>query len=149
MLKRSWKSSGIKLSILLFVFSIVYGDLAIAAADQFRSPWSQKKESHQETTINAFDNPSTLGVVFDFYVSLFQRYISPVDGARCQLYPTCSQYARLCIRKHGGALGFIMSADRLLRDNFGVSQYYPMVWHHNRYFYFDPPRANDFWFNLN
>jgi putative component of membrane protein insertase Oxa1/YidC/SpoIIIJ protein YidD len=125
---------------------LIGGVLTPAAADQFRSPWPVKKTASPETTHKSYYSPSTPGIVFDFYVSLFQRYISPVDGARCQLYPTCSQYARLSLKKHGGVLGFIMSADRLMRDNAGVSRYHPLVSHYNHLYYYDPLEANDFWF---
>lgn len=111
------------------------------AADQLRSPWSTKKTAADRNHSIA----STLGLAFDFYVGLFQRYISPVDGSRCQMYPTCSQYARLCLQKHGGMKGFFMSADRLMRDNWGIPQYHSLILHHDRLYYYDPVAANDFW----
>ncbi|MBI5787249.1 MAG: membrane protein insertion efficiency factor YidD [Candidatus Schekmanbacteria bacterium] len=87
-------------------------------------------------------------IVFDSYVVFFQRVISPVDGPRCQLYPTCSQYGRQAIQKHGAFLGFILSAERLMRDNGGVPQYHSLVRRGNRLYYYDPLTDNDFWWEF-
>jgi putative component of membrane protein insertase Oxa1/YidC/SpoIIIJ protein YidD len=140
--RKSWKGLSHKLPVLLISLLIIGETVAPAVADQLRSPWPVKTAANQKKDYS----PSTLGSAFDFYVKLFQRYISPVDGRRCQLYPTCSQYARLCLQKHGGFLGFIMSADRLMRDNWGVSRYYPPILYRGHFYYYDPVEANDFWF---
>jgi hypothetical protein len=40
-----------------------------------------------------------------------------------------------------------MSADRLMRDNWGVYQYHPLILHHDSSYYYDPVADNDFWLN--
>jgi len=48
-------------------------------------------------------------------IRLFQKYISPIDGARCNFSPTCSAYGHQAIHRHGPWLGVLMTADRLMR----------------------------------
>ena len=50
-------------------------------------------------------------------IRLYQRFISPLTGAHCRYYPTCSQYAVMAYKKHGFFKGSILSARRILRCN--------------------------------
>jgi len=128
-------------------FGVVLGSYGLVWAAGLRGPWNEggrggaaagwKDEQGREV--------STPQVVFDFYLYLFQRYISPADGPRCQMFPSCSTYARQALRRHGAWWGFFMAADRLLRDNWGVEEYYPLVLRHGRWYFYDPLEANDFW----
>ena len=47
----------------------------------------------------------------------YQRAISPMFGARCKYYPSCSEYAVLATKRHGAMRGLAMAAWRLLRCN--------------------------------
>lgn len=81
---------------------------------------------------------------FDRAVRNFQKYISPLDGARCPMYPTCSAYARQALHKHGALLGIFMTVDRLLHEGDPREQQEPLIkWGQQRYF--DPLHYNDFW----
>ncbi len=103
-------------------------------------------KSNKNKKVHVLNHPTSVPkIVFGGYIRFFQKFISPVDGPRCQMYPTCSQYGREAVKKHGALLGFIMSADRLMRDNGGVPQHYPLIIKFNRFFYFDPVSANDLW----
>lgn len=76
--------------------------------------------------------------------NLFSKYISPVDGDRCPCYPTCSDYARQAIRKHGLITGFVMTFDRLLHEGDEVHRVSRVrVYGTERYY--DPVENNDFW----
>lgn len=55
--------------------------------------------------------------------SFYDKVISPIDGQRCQMSPTCSVYSREAIHEHGFTKGLIMSFDRLLRCGFDLKQY--------------------------
>lgn len=110
--------------------------------NKLRAPLARKKKSN---IVKYKTSVPTL--VFESYVIFFQKFISPVDGPRCQMYPTCSGYGRQAIRKHGAFLGFIMSADRLMRDNGGVPSHYRLIRKFNRYYFYDPLEHNDFWLN--
>ncbi|HHE46630.1 MAG TPA: membrane protein insertion efficiency factor YidD [Bacteroidetes bacterium] len=48
-------------------------------------------------------------------ISGYQRFISPLFGARCRFYPTCSEYAMQALKKHGACRGAMLSAWRLLK----------------------------------
>lgn len=49
------------------------------------------------------------------FFSIYRKYISPTDGARCPMYPSCSIYSKLVIEKYGFVKGFIMTVDRIAR----------------------------------
>lgn len=50
-------------------------------------------------------------------LGFYSKYISPGLPARCKYYPTCSQYAREAIAKHGAFKGTFLAIWRLLRCN--------------------------------
>jgi uncharacterized protein len=78
-------------------------------------------------------------------VKLFQKYISPVDGPRCPMYPTCSAYALQALRKHGPLLGTFQTVDRLFREGDSDHEHGQPIdkWGHVRFY--DPLEQNDFW----
>jgi len=77
-------------------------------------------------------------------VKFYQVAISPADGSSCMLYPTCSGYSVMTLRKHGPILGFVMTSERVMRNHTG--DYYPAIWKFGRWRNYDPVEANDFWF---
>ncbi len=79
-------------------------------------------------------------------VRFFQKYISPVDGERCTMVPTCSHYGLQAIRKHGALLGFIMTADRIVHE-YEEQRFVPSVWDGRTHRFLDPVENNDFWFS--
>ena len=60
---------------------------------------------------------SAVRLAFLGAIELFQKRVSPTDGPRCGLSPSCSAFAREAIRDCGAARGVLMTADRLLRCN--------------------------------
>lgn len=77
---------------------------------------------------------------------LYRYFISPADGARCQHYPTCSQYGVLATRKHG-LLGIVMTIDRLWQSGQPTAvRPYPVVRVYGHPRFYDPVSASDFWF---
>ena len=48
----------------------------------------------------------------------FQKYVSPMDGPRCQFAPTCSSFGYTAVHDHGPWHGILMTADRLLRCSY-------------------------------
>jgi uncharacterized protein len=48
---------------------------------------------------------------------LYQRLLSPVLGARCKYYPSCSEYAAQAIERFGILRGLVLAGWRLLRCN--------------------------------
>lgn len=47
----------------------------------------------------------------------YQRFVSPSLPSSCRFSPSCSQYTRLAIRKHGVVKGGLRGAWRILRCN--------------------------------
>lgn len=78
-------------------------------------------------------------------IKFYQEYISPVDGDRCAMYPSCSTYAAQAIKKHGPVLGWIMACDRLVRCGRDIKNIAPVITVDHENYYNDPVEANDFW----
>ena len=45
----------------------------------------------------------------------YQYVIRPMIGANCRFYPSCSDYAREAIERHGAARGSWLAARRICR----------------------------------
>ncbi|MEA2348681.1 MAG: uncharacterized protein QOG62_2468 [Thermoleophilaceae bacterium] len=50
-------------------------------------------------------------------IRIYQLLISPLLGARCKYYPSCSEYAVESIRSFGVFRGSVLAAWRVLRCN--------------------------------
>ena len=50
-----------------------------------------------------------------FLLDVYKRRISPLLPPSCRFTPTCSEYARLALLKHGLLRGSALTAGRLLR----------------------------------
>lgn len=50
-----------------------------------------------------------------FIIKLYQALLSPVIGARCRFYPSCSEYALESIRRFGTLRGVWLAARRLVK----------------------------------
>ena len=74
----------------------------------------------------------------------YQLGISRFDGPHCPLYPTCSDYARQALARHGAFLGAAMTADRLMQEAEVLARS-PRVLAYGRLRAFDPVSAEDFW----
>ncbi len=60
-------------------------------------------------------------------IRFYQLYISPLLGPSCRFTPTCSEYARQAILKHGPFKGLYLAVRRILRCNpWGGSGYDPV-----------------------
>lgn len=82
--------------------------------------------------------------VFDRLLRFYQQVISEVDGARSNMYPTGSDYARRVIKKHGVALGIMLTAERLLHEG-NETQVSPRIRKYGIWRIYDPVDANDWW----
>ena len=89
----------------------------------------------------------TTGLEAGGVLHFYQKHLSPVDGDRCSMYPTCSGYAAEALKKHGFAVGWIMTCDRLVRCGRDEMKRSPMVTVNNRPRCYDPVAANDFWWD--
>jgi len=116
-------------------------------------PWSVsgkypviKDSSHQiykqlDDVINSNSNNICLSLI-----KFYQVFISPVDGDRCLMYPTCSQYSFEAIQKHGSFIGIIMTTDRLIHES-EEQDFAHFINVGKNYRYIDPIENNDFWWH--
>ena len=60
-------------------------------------------------------------------IYVYQNFISPFLPARCRYTPTCSQYSKESIKKHGPYKGFILTFKRIIKCHpWGGSGYDPI-----------------------
>jgi len=50
-------------------------------------------------------------------IVVYQTLISPFLGPRCRFYPSCSQYAKAAVLKHGLLRGISLAVRRIVRCN--------------------------------
>ena len=126
---------------ILLLLSAVSGPVALAQTDA--NPMRAPKAAPRPAP--AVPGPGSIPArVFDAYLRFFQQVISPVDGARSNMYPTGSAYARQAFAKHGAVLGFVLTAERLMHEgNEGLVA--PRIRKYGRWRIYDPLEANDRW----
>lgn len=73
--------------------------------------------------------------------------ISPVDGDRCSMVPSCSDYALQAIEKHGFLMGWIMGCDRLMRCGHDELYRSETLVRGGEVYCVDPVSNNDFWWD--
>lgn len=78
-------------------------------------------------------------------LAFWNSYLSPIDGERCPLYPSCATYARQAIHKHGGLLGGWMTIDRLLHERSEISSGELITSTKKKSYVVDRLSMNDFW----
>lgn len=86
---------------------------AIAGPDPERLLRPERELSH-----------GTLDATAHLGLAVWREVVSPGDGARCPMRPSCSAYARQAFRRDGLG-GYILTFDRLLRDSAAAA--YPLA----------------------
>ena len=71
----------------------------------------------RETEAGAAKRPGLAARAALGFLGFYRRRISPLFGARCRYYPTCSAYAEQAVRELGAARGTIVALWRLVRCN--------------------------------
>jgi putative membrane protein insertion efficiency factor len=108
-----------------------------AAAEDW-GPWEVPQQQTNRKSLPVKMGPLQLAV------RLFQKYISPIDGPRCPMYPTCSSYSLQALHKHGPITGTFLTVDRLYREGDPHERHRPVEkW--GRIRFYDPLEDNDFW----
>ena len=60
-------------------------------------------------------------------IVFYQKFISPLTPPTCRFTPTCSEYAKQALKKHGPIKGLALAVWRILRCNpWGGSGYDPV-----------------------
>ena len=93
----------------------------ILCAGAYTEPWGKdaqlvhfQKEAPKPSQ-SKFRSPGQL--VAEQVIRFHQTVITDVDGPRSHFRPTSSKYALDAIRKYGFLEGYLLSCDRLLREN--------------------------------
>jgi len=74
----------------------------------------------------------------------YRTVVSPLDGKRCSMAPTCSLYAQEAFREYGPFWGFILTADRLLHEA-DEQPYVRSYVQNGQRLFIDPLAANTYW----
>jgi putative component of membrane protein insertase Oxa1/YidC/SpoIIIJ protein YidD len=80
-------------------------------------------------------------------ITFYQKVISPIDGDRCPMEPSCSLYLNQAIKKHGYFLGWIMGMDRIVRCGRSEVNVSLPIWKNGIKHTHDPVENNDFWWS--
>ena len=120
--------------IFLIVLNTFYGSV-LAGQDI-------KIDDHLQVSHEAGENRESTPL---YPIKFYQDYISSVDGNRCPMHPTCSQYCIEAFKKHGTFLGWIMCSDRLIRCGRDEKKLSDPVWIDGEKRSYDPVSNNDFW----
>ena len=125
--------------------------MAVLVAAPWKGPWSVSAEAPVTPDAARVERPAAPAPVRRTSVPqlfllgavrFYQVGISPADGASCTFSPTCSGYAVHALRAHGPVTGFVMTAERVMRNHNGD---YPEVVRHGLVRLHDPVEANDRW----
>jgi putative membrane protein insertion efficiency factor len=122
-------------SKLIFIFFFIIGSVLHAGdTDIGERNLTPLKEKTKDQTNSA-----------PYPILLYQKYISPVIGDRCPMYPSCSHYSTEALRKNGTIMGIIMTCDRLIRCGRDETKQSPAVFVDSEKYIYDPVDNNDFW----
>lgn len=82
------------------------------------------------------------GKVENSILTFYQKWISPIKGGNtCQMFPSCSQYAKVAFENYPVLFAFILTCERLLRCGRELDLYSVIV-NNNELKFFDPVPDN-------
>ncbi|GBC60751.1 membrane protein insertion efficiency factor Yid D [Desulfonema ishimotonii] len=73
------------------------------------------------------------------------NHLEAVRHGECPMHPSCSEYARQAIAKHGELMGWMMACDRLARCGRDEIRLAPRIRVNGKWKFYDPVERNDFW----
>lgn len=80
--------------------------------------------------------------VIDFYQGPL-NHLSAVKQSECPMYPSCSEYSKESVEKHGFFVGWMMTCDRLMRCGRDETELSPRIMIDGELKYYDPVQANE------
>lgn len=90
-----------------------------------RSPWVEKVLLIMRWVVNAISWLFVAVLLVPIWI--YQKAISPYTPPSCRFTPTCSEYARQALIKHGPVKGLWLAVRRILRCHpWGGSGYDPV-----------------------
>lgn len=109
---------------------MLFGQYPMVWAYTFDNPEKGQSCYMQEGSATYETNP------FTCFIKLYQRFLSPVNGNKCPMLPSCSRFALDALNERGG-VGLIMTFDRLLRCGRDLADY-PLIFSNGNVYYYDP-----------
>ena len=73
------------------------------------------------------------------------NHLAGVRRGPCPMYPSCSEYSRQALKKHGFPMGWIMACDRLMRCSRDELHLAPAIAVRGTLKCHDPVAENDIW----
>ncbi len=98
----------------------------------------------RETNPKGVTGNSLFEGVIDFYTGPL-NHLKAVRRGVCSMYPSCSEYSRQAIARHGFARGWVMTMDRLMRCGRDETRLAPKILINGNWNYYDPVESNDIW----
>jgi len=101
-------------------------------------PWDYSGTAEEE--VGALPVPSAVSPArmgFTGLMSIYKRFISPVSGKHCPMYPSCSTYGRDAVAERGVFIGLFMAFDRLHRCGHDL-RFYVVVFSEGIQLRYDP-----------
>ena len=89
-------------------------------------------------------NPS----LYEDFLSVYREplnHLAAVRRGACPMYPSCSEYSRQAVERHGFVIGWSMAMDRLLRCGRDELRRAPTIRVNGEWKFYDPLSANDGW----
>ena len=86
--------------------------------------------------------------LFDDTLQIYRGPLNHLDSVRrgaCPMHPSCSEYGRQAVRKHGFLVGWAMAMDRLMRCGRDELKHIQRIWVSGEWKFYDPVSANDGW----
>jgi len=100
--------------VLAILLVLCYFSAALGSAEKMRGPAAKSRRP----VVSNEAETSVPRIVLLGTLTLFQKFISPVDGDRCGFAPSCSAFAREAVNHLGAVQGVLVTADRLMRCTF-------------------------------
>ena len=133
----------IRILVIVFFFLFLTPKVFACSEESFKGPWGSKTEKKISNKYKLSINPLLWLVV------KYKQFISPVDGDRCSMYPSCSQYSLECLEKHGLSIGWILTCDRLIHEADEIKRAV-IIRVQNKNLFYDPVSNNDYrWYENN
>lgn len=119
------------MALILFLSVIIGTDITPVFAEE----WTQE---------NKHSDLSFAKKLSTDFLKFYKKFLSPVNGERCRMEPSCSEYATQAVRKHGAIMGLILATDRLMREGEEIHRGLPKITP-SGIRYPDTLKSNDFW----
>jgi putative component of membrane protein insertase Oxa1/YidC/SpoIIIJ protein YidD len=68
--------------------------------------------------------PSAERIAIKALLAVYQEFVTDLDAHECPMTPSCSNFSKRAFQKTGPFRAFLLTFDRLMRDNSFAKKYY-------------------------